>query len=152
MSIQNTLSLFLAIFFSISSFANSPTNTESVSYVTSSLESNIGWTFMDYNFGDIVVEEDAETTFKFINLGEEPIIIKGFKSACGCAVMDYQKTPIMPGETSEIKTTFDAKFTGYFSKVVSVYTNQKGAEKQTLRLTGTVVDKTLPKYSEVGNY
>jgi len=141
MKIQHTFILLFCLFIGLFSFANNPTSPESVSYVTSSLESNIGWTFMDYDFGDIKVSEDAETTFKFINLGNEPVIIKGFKSACGCAVMDYQKTPIMPGETSEIKTTFDAKFTGYFSKVVSVYTNQKGAEKQTLRLTGTVVEK-----------
>jgi len=135
----------LSLLICLSSFAKTPITKESVSYVTSSLESNIGWTFMDHDFGDIVVNEDAETTFKFINLGEEPIIIKGFKSACGCAVMDYQKTPIMPGETSEIKTTFDAKFTGYFSKVVSVFTNQKGAEKQVLRLMGTVVEKKVIK-------
>ncbi len=136
MRITLTLLLFMATF-SILKAGEHDTQNASVSYVTSSLESTIGWHYMDVELGEVVVNEGVPTAFKFTNLGEVPVIIKNVNSACGCAVMDYDRKPVMPGETREIKAVYTAKADGYFSKVIVVNTNIEGAEREVLRLTGT---------------
>jgi hypothetical protein len=64
-------------------------------------------------------------TFTFTNVGEQPLIINQAVASCGCTVPEYTKTPIQPGETGEIKVTYNGagKFPGHFKKSITVRTN-----------------------------
>ncbi len=77
-------------------------------------------------------------TFKFENTGAEPILITRVKATCGCTATDWTRKPVLPGETGEVKVRFNPqKFSGYFSKKVSVYTNQS-PKSVDLHITGRI--------------
>lgn len=62
--------------------------------------------------------------FEFTNRLNKPVIITNVKSTCGCTATKYTREPILPGKKGYAVVRFDpAKFSGYFSKKVSVYTN-----------------------------
>jgi hypothetical protein len=46
--------------------------------------------------------------------------------------VEYPKEPARPGETLEVKVTYEAEEAGYFSKKITVYCN---TENSPLRLT-----------------
>lgn len=66
--------------------------------------------------------------FIFTNTGNKPLLINRVKSTCGCTASKYTREPILPGKEGSVEVRFDpAKFSGYFSKKVSVYTNAQAA-------------------------
>jgi len=68
--------------------------------------------------------DEASFIYTFENTGSEPLIISKYKVECDCTKAFYSKAPIMPGETSEIKVTFDSKdATGWQYRRVLLYAN-----------------------------
>ncbi len=81
-------------------------------------------THMDY--GKIEKNSDGARVFTYVNDGTEPLIISNAKGSCGCTVPKYDRDiPILPGETKEIKVTYDTKRVGPFRKSVRIWTNVK---------------------------
>ncbi|MCL6272713.1 DUF1573 domain-containing protein [Muricauda sp. 2012CJ35-5] len=84
----------------------------------------------EYDFGTITQGTAQETTFKFTNTGNAPLIITDAKSSCGCTVPEYPKnTPIAPGETGELLVKFNGSGQNQITKTVTVTANtEKGTE------------------------
>jgi len=61
-----------------------------------------------HDFGQIAEGTLAQHSFKFKNTGNAPLIISNAQGSCGCTVPDYPRTPIAPGESGEIKVSFDS--------------------------------------------
>ena len=81
---------------------------------------------LTHNFGTFSEKEPVVScTFTFTNVGESPLIINQAVASCGCTVPEYTKTPIKPGESGEIKVTYNGtgKFPGHFKKSITVRTN-----------------------------
>ena len=79
-----------------------------------------------HDFGKFSEKEPVVScTFNFTNIGEQPLIVNQAVASCGCTVPEYTKTPIQPGETGEIKVTYNGtgKFPGHFKKSITVRTN-----------------------------
>ena len=95
------------------------------------------WEKHKHDFGTITKDHPVSTTFEFANEGDKPIVIQKVKGSCGCTATSYEQEPILPGASSEIKATYNAKSVGPFTKTVSVYTNQD-EEPFILTITGTV--------------
>jgi len=95
------------------------------------------WQKHKHDFGTIAKGLPATTTFEFANEGDEAIVIHRVKGSCGCTATDFEKEPILPGASSEITATYNAKSVGPFTKTLSVYTNQQD-EPIVLTVTGTV--------------
>lgn len=99
------------------------------------------------DFGEIAQNSDGQRVFKFKNTGKAPIIITKVKSSCGCAVPEYPKRPIMPGESAEMKVKYDTKRIGAFSKSITIYSNASEKVKM-LKIKGKVLGKGVkPKQS-----
>jgi len=77
------------------------------------------------DYGEIEQNSDPLRTFKFMNDGSEPLIIKHAKGSCGCTVPKYPKEPIMPGENAVIEVRYDTKRLGPFNKSIRLTTNVK---------------------------
>lgn len=76
------------------------------------------------DFGDIVQGQKVEHTFTLTNSGTEPLIISNVAATCGCTVPSWPKEPIAPGNSAEIKVSFNS--TGKMGKqnsVVRIYSN-----------------------------
>lgn len=62
-----------------------------------------------HDFGYVTKGERLSYSFKFKNTGKTNLIISYVESSCGCTTSSPPKAPIKPGESSEIKVTFDSK-------------------------------------------
>lgn len=78
----------------------------------------------EFDFGKILQGEVVSYTFHFKNTGNAPLLITGVEKSCGCTASDYPREPIQPGESGEIKITYDSKgHHGFQSKVLIVKSN-----------------------------
>lgn len=92
-----------------------------------------------HEYGDIHVGGDGTYNFKFTNTGNEPLILSKPRSSCGCTVPRWPKEPILPGETNEIKVTYNTNKAGSFNKSVTIYSNAKNKSAIVLRIKGKVI-------------
>ena len=76
------------------------------------------------DFGKIPQGIPAEVEFKLTNNSKEVLLITEVKSTCGCTVAGFSQDPILPGESTSITATYNAKKEGPFNKTIKVYTNQ----------------------------
>ncbi len=61
-----------------------------------------------YNFGSIYQGEQVSYTFKFKNTGSANLIIERVETTCGCTASEYNREPVKPGTSGEIKVKFDS--------------------------------------------
>ncbi|WP_396194059.1 DUF1573 domain-containing protein [Flavobacterium sp.] len=84
----------------------------------------------EHDFGTIQQGDRPSTDFSFKNTGEADLIITSARGSCGCTVPDYPKTPIKPGETGNIKVSFNSTGKqGKTSKTVTLTCNTKEGNK-----------------------
>jgi len=77
--------------------------------------------FGTHNEGDIL-----DTVFTFKNTGDAPLIITKIKTSCGCTTPYWPKKPIKPGESEEIKVSFNTNNKpGKQTKTITIHTNTK---------------------------
>lgn len=78
-----------------------------------------------WNFGTFPESKIQTYVFKFKNTGNAPLIVNQAVASCGCTVATYTKKPVAPGETGEIKVSYNGrgKFEGHFKKSITVRTN-----------------------------
>lgn len=103
----------------------------------------------DHNYGDVPFEGNGTYSFKFTNTGSEPLMISDAKGSCGCTVPSWPRTPIAPGESSNIDVTYDTKRVGPISKSVTIMSNAVNTPVKVIRISGTVlagpdVDQPVP--------
>jgi hypothetical protein len=87
-------------------------------------------------------DDNGVRTFEFTNTGDEPLVIKGVKSTCGCTVPTWPKTPVMPGKSEKIEVKYNMTL-GPIRKTITVESNAVNFSGGVvpLKLKGTVVDK-----------
>lgn len=105
-------------------------------------EAEIKFEKTSHNFGSFPETEKVTCTFKFTNTGNNLLVIHQAIASCGCTVPQYPKQPIKPGESGEIKVTYDGsgKFPGHFKKSITLRTNAK-QEIVRLYIEGDMVGK-----------
>ncbi len=98
---------------------------------------------LTHDFGTFK-EADGPVTcvFKFKNTGKGVLVIYQAVASCGCTTPVYTKEPIKPGESGEIKVTYNGagRSPGRFDKYVTLRTNTK-AEIVRLKIKGTMIGK-----------
>lgn len=91
----------------------------------------IQWEEKTYDFGEIEQGSTVEHTYKFTNVGNEPLIITNVQVTCGCTTpKGWPRDPIMPGGKAEITVAFNS--TGKMGKVdktVTVVSNAVGTNR-----------------------
>ncbi len=77
-----------------------------------------------YDFGKVKDGEKVTHVFKFKNVGQEPLQILKIDASCGCTQPEWPKTPIEPGQSSEIKVVFDSENrVGVTSRQITIQSN-----------------------------
>jgi len=95
----------------------------------------------DYDFGTVVEGEVVTGVFKISNKGKTDLIITDASASCGCTVPEWPKDAIKPGDSAELKFSFDSKGrTGKQSKSITLQTNTANVTEM-LRIGGTVTAK-----------
>ncbi len=102
------------------------------------------------DYGSIDKGSEPLRKFKFVNTGNEPLIIKAAKGSCGCTVPKYPQEPIMPGESNFIEVRYDTQRTGMFTKTVTITTNE-ATDTHTLTIKGDVKTPATPESVPASN-
>ncbi|KIO76816.1 hypothetical protein TH53_12915 [Pedobacter lusitanus] len=83
-----------------------------------------------YDFGKIPLTSPVSVEFKFVNVGDEPLILTKVETTCGCTVPTYTQTPIKKGESGLIKVTYTPAGSPLpFSKSITINSNAKTPTK-----------------------
>ena len=83
------------------------------------------------DFGSFPKEEKREGRFVLTNTGKNLLVVHDIVTSCGCTQVEYKKSPVRPGETLELKVSYEAEESGFFNKTLTVYCS---AENSPLRL------------------
>lgn len=94
----------------------------------------------EHNFGAFAESpEKAECVFRYVNSGDEDLVITGARASCGCTTPRYDTRPLAPGDTALIAVAYDSQGRpGRFSKAVFINTNTKPV-RSVLVIKGVVV-------------
>jgi Protein of unknown function (DUF1573) len=85
---------------------------------------SIQWLDSVKNIGKISEGEKVEIAYRFINTGNNPLVISNVVASCGCTVAEKPQEPIAPGKEGIIRASFDSKGkTGTNHKTITVYAN-----------------------------
>jgi len=95
------------------------------------------------DYGTIPQNSDGFRTFKFTNIGKEPLIITDAHGSCGCTVPTYVHEPIPPGQSSEIKVHYATDRPNGFLKTVTITSNANPPTK-VLVIKGNVLVPAQP--------
>ena len=117
--------------------------------VVSGQKAKIDFEETSHHFGSIK-ENDGKVSFHFIfkNTGNTPLILTNVRAGCGCTVPSWSNKPVLPGEKSSIKVTFDpTDRPGSFIKCITVNSN---ADPRVVSLTvrGNVIKEPKGPYSD----
>ena len=96
-----------------------------------------------HDFGTIKEGEPAEYTFRFTNVGKEPLIITWTTTSTGALVADGPKAPIMPGKSNQVTVRFYTEGkNGPFIKTIYIRSNARcDKDRYELYIKGTVIPK-----------
>ncbi len=103
----------------------------------------------NHDFGEIVEGKIASYEYKFVNTGDQPLIIANVQASCGCTSPFWTKEPILPGKTGIVKASYNSNGRpGAFSKSLTVTANVPEGNKQ-LTFRGNVIGKgQMPTVTE----
>ncbi|MCR9254143.1 MAG: DUF1573 domain-containing protein [bacterium] len=100
-----------------------------------------------HDFKDITQGDKVEHIFEFENSGTTPLIISNVMVTCGCTAPDWPRTPIAPGETSQIKVVFNSTGKiGRQNKVITIVSNATNNPEKIKIVTNVLA----PQSSEAG--
>ena len=96
-----------------------------------------------YDFGNIIMGDVVDATFTLTNAGKSDLNIRKTKAGCGCTVPQLAKMDLKPGESIELKVTFNsAGRKGNQTKSVTIYTNDPVKPIQKVTIKAKIAVKT----------
>ena len=96
----------------------------------------------DFNFGQIYKGQKVEHIYKFENQGNDTLEIIKVKPSCGCTAVILTNKTVLPGETGEIKTTFNSGSNrGNIKKNITVLSNDPDNPNHRLTISGQIIEE-----------
>lgn len=103
-------------------------------------KTNIAFDQDHFNFGKVKIGEKVRHSFKFKNIGQNPLMISDAQASCGCTIPSFSNKPIMPGNEGEIMVEFNTTGRkGENHKSVMVFSNAT-RDKIAISFDAEVVD------------
>ena len=85
------------------------------------------------DFGTFLKSEEKTAVFEIENTGDNPLVILGISTTCGCTTANYDKRPAKPGERLRIEVRMTPKDTGFFDEIVTLKCNTASPVKVKIR-------------------
>jgi len=92
-----------------------------------------------YDYGTIAYGSDGRCSFTFTNTGDAPLIIHQFQSSCGCLVPYWDREPVAPGASGNVRLLYDTRRVGPFRKSATLTTNDPERPQIVLSIRGEVL-------------
>ena len=120
---------------------NTSSNDNNIVNSTSVKKPKIFFEHPDFHFGTVYKGSKVEHVFKFKNQGNNTLEIKKVKPSCGCTAAVLSNDTILPGNTGEIKTTFNSgNYKGNVKKTIAVISNDPDTPSYKLAISGEIVE------------
>ena len=104
----------------------------------------------DFNFGMIYKGQKVEHIYKFENRGKDILKISKVKTSCGCTAAILTNKTVLPGETGEIKATYNSgSYGGNVKKTITVTSNDPNSPKYKLSISGEIKEEISVKPKSV---
>ena len=98
----------------------------------------------DYDFGEAIQNDIVNHSFILTNNGGDVLKILDVKASCGCTAVKPDKNELKPGESTQIKASFNTKGRkGPQTKTITVKTNDPDNPVVTFKLSGNVIVKEV---------
>ena len=95
---------------------------------------------LEFNIGQMPVNQTKEIEFKFTNTGKSDLIIRHIRPTCGCTAIQQGDPVVKPGATSSIKAVFSSGASpSPQHKSILIYTNDPNNYEVILTIKGDVV-------------
>lgn len=99
---------------------------------------------LEYDFGEVIQGDKVDYTFRFRNSGDELLMIESVHSSCGCTAALLSSKQIAPGDTGEIRTTFDSSnFRNAIHKTITMETNDPETATVRFQIKGQVKEELM---------
>jgi hypothetical protein len=101
---------------------------------------------LKWDFGNKKAGEVLTHTFRFENVGDEPLVIHRVRTSCGCAAAILTKKELDPGEKGEIQAKFNTR--GYYgeqNKFIYVESNDPSESVKQLMISASIEVPPSPK-------
>lgn len=106
---------------------------------------------LEYDFGEVIQGDKVDYTFRFRNAGDSLLLIGSVHSSCGCTAALLSAKQIAPGDSGEIKTTFDSSnFRNAVHKTITMETNDPKHLSVKFQLKGLVKEELLMNPARIG--
>jgi hypothetical protein len=105
-----------------------------------------------YNFGKIKQGVPVTTFFTVTNISDKPVVLENVVPSCGCTTPEWNKEPIAPGNTSQIKVGYNAANPVPFTKDITI--RLAGIqEAKIIHITGEVLNaEAFDAYTKTDEY
>lgn len=118
-----------------------------IPYLVFGQKAKIEFQETSFNFGSIQeADGKAVHVFHFKNTGDSPLILTNVRAGCGCTTPEWNRQPIAPGESGNIKVSYDPRNRpGSFTKSITVNSNAANSVVS-LTIRGNVTRKPASPY------
>lgn len=89
------------------------------------------------NLGVLTHKSKTETAVTLHNRSGNPVVIKNIAVECNCTKVKWNRAPLMPGDSTELRITYSADNTGQFYKTIRIISTDS-AEPLKLIIRGEV--------------
>ncbi len=94
----------------------------------------------EYDFGDIKQGEKVSHVFVLTNTGGDLLTITNVRPSCGCTAALPEKNKLAPGESTNLKVTFNSSGrSGKQKKLITITSNDPENPKQIITIKGVVI-------------
>ena len=116
-------------------FSNIQNNSSNATQNNSGLQPRILVSEEEWDFGKVTQGEKPTHIFLVKNGGEGDLIIEGVKESCACIEVSISTTRIQPGESAELKVTYDTTdYVGKDEKHIHIYSNDPQVPEKRINL------------------
>lgn len=93
-----------------------------------------------HDFGTVIQGEKVFYSFRFVNTGDDDLIISMAQGSCGCTVPTFPKEPIKPGKEGKINVVFNSEnLMGISEKTITVISNSNPSGLTRLKIQSNII-------------
>ena len=79
------------------------------------------------DMGEFDWQQEQTGSFELTNTGNHPLVIIDAVTSCGCTSVVYDKAPIPPAKSTELKVRYKADHPEHFNKTITVHCNAEAS-------------------------
>ena len=94
---------------------------------TARMQTTVACAIAMLDMGEFDWRQEQTGSFELTNTGNHPLVVIDAVTSCGCTSVVYDKVPIPPGKSTELKVRYKADHPEYFNKTITVHCNAEAS-------------------------